>query len=81
MRYSVETTQAPASVLEQAKVFFGPGGGLGLEVSREEECFLTFDGGGGHVTVSAAECEGKTEVEIETREWDFQVKKFMRTLK
>lgn len=37
---------------------------------------VCFEGGGGHVTVVACENE-ETEIEIETREWDYQVKKFL----
>ena len=83
-RYGKESKLSPAKVIEKALGFFGPSG-LGLEVKEEVEGCATFEGGGGHVFVSACEkgpalsgVEGKgSEVELETREWDYQVKQFM----
>lgn len=75
-RYSVESATSPEEVVEEAKVFFGEEG-LGLEITSETPCCVTFRGGGGHVTVAASDKEGKTEVDLETREWDYHVKRFM----
>jgi len=83
-RYGKESKLSPAKVLEKAIEFFGPGG-LGLEVKEQGEGCATFEGGGGHVFVQACEkgpalsgVEGKgSEVDLETREWDYQVKQFM----
>jgi hypothetical protein len=50
-------------------------------VIERNECCLSFEGSGGHVTVSAARCKpDRTEVDLETREWDYQVKRFMEEL-
>jgi hypothetical protein len=75
-RYGKESKLSPAKVLEKALEFFGPSG-LGLEVKEEVEGCATFEGGGGHVFVSACEKGPGSEVELETREWDYQVKQFM----
>ena len=83
-RYGKESKLSPDKVLEKALQFFGPGG-LGLEVKEQDECCASFEGGGGHVVVRASEkgpalsgVEGKgSEVDLETREWDYQVKQFM----
>jgi hypothetical protein len=75
-RYSKESKLQPDEVLQRAADFFGSD--LGLKVAEQTECRLSFEGGGGHVTVSAARCEpDRTDVDLETREWDYQVKKFM----
>jgi hypothetical protein len=74
--YSVKTKKSPEEVVEQAKTYFGEEG-LGLSISGENPCCVTFEGGGGHVSVTASQEEGKTEVELETREWDYHVQKFM----
>ena len=74
--YSVRTNKSPEQVIERAKDYFGEDG-LGLELSGENPCCVTLEGGGGHVSVTASEGENKTEVELETREWDYHVKKFM----
>ena len=79
-RYTKESKLEPEAVLRKAEEFFGAGG-LGLQVIERNECCLSFEGSGGHVTVTAARCEpDKTEVDIETREWDYQVKEFMGKL-
>lgn len=67
-------------ILEMAEKFF-QGEGLELEEDDNERC-LNFKGGGGFVTISCCkrEQENKAEVELETREWDRQVKKFMRKI-
>ncbi len=41
-------------------------------------CCITFEGGGGHVSVTASQEGDKTELVLETREWDYHVKTFMR---
>lgn len=76
-RYSVETRESPEEVIQKAVGYFG-GEGLGLSVGTEDPCCVTFEGGGGHVSVAASqEEEGRTTVELETREWDYHVKRFM----
>ena len=83
-RYGKESRLGPAKVMERALEFFGPGG-LGLEIKEQGEGCATFEGGGGYVLVEACEkgpalsgVEGKgSEVDLETREWDYQVKQFM----
>jgi hypothetical protein len=74
--YSVKTGKSPDQVIEQAKGYFGEEG-VGLEMTEDAPCCVTFVGGGGHVSVTVSEVEGKTEVELATREWDYDVKRFM----
>ena len=77
VRYSKQSQFEPNEVLRRAEDFFGAGG-LGLKVAERNECCLSFEGGGGHVTVAAARCEpDHTEVDLETREWDYHVNRFM----
>jgi hypothetical protein len=83
-RYGKESKLSPDKILEKAIEFFGPDG-LGLEVKEQGEGCATFEGGGGHVFVQACEKgpalrlrSGQgSEVDLETREWDYQVKQFM----
>lgn len=75
MRYGTETNLEPSEVLDMAEEYFGEGG-LGLEVTSRDDCCISLVGGGGHVTVTVTEGE-KTAVDLETREWDYQVKEFM----
>jgi hypothetical protein len=74
-RYGVRTKMSPEQVMKEAEAYFVTE--LGLEKKQSSPCCTTFEGGGGHVTVTVR--EGK-DVEIETREWDDQVQRFMRKL-
>jgi hypothetical protein len=79
-RYGVETKLDLEETIKSAMAYFGEGG-LGLEMTEQTPCCVTFEGGGGHVTVTASTGEGKkTTAELETREWDYHVKRFMREI-
>jgi hypothetical protein len=75
MRYEVTTELTPQEALERAIAYFGPGG-QGLEITSKGDAYLVFQGGGGHVTVTA-QPRDKTTLELETREWDRAVRQFM----
>lgn len=77
-RYGVETKLDPEEVIQEAVTFFGEGG-VGLEVTDRSPCCATFAGGGGHVSVTV-DAGDKTEVELVTREWDYDVKRFVRRI-
>jgi hypothetical protein len=78
-RYSVETKLSPEQAIARAAAFFGEGG-VGLEATEQGDCCAHFVGGGGHVRVTAAAGDRRTTVELETREWDYDVKRFMRAV-
>ena len=75
MRYGTDTKLGPKEVLDLAEKYFGEGG-LGLEMTSRDDCCVSFEGGGGHVTITVTEGK-KSDVDLETREWDYQVKHFM----
>jgi hypothetical protein len=75
MKYGTESKLTTSKVLDRAAKYFGEGG-LGLELASRDDCCVSFVGGGGHVTVTVTGGE-KTTVDLETREWDYHVKKFM----
>jgi hypothetical protein len=76
MRYAVTTTLTPREALEQALTDFGPGG-LGLQITSQTNLSLGFQGGGGYIAVLAEPGATKTTLELETREWDHAVQRFM----
>jgi hypothetical protein len=80
-RYGIETRLSPEEAVKKAMAYFGEGG-LGLEVSEQNPCCAYFVGGGGHVSVTASteENKKKTTVTLETREWDYHVKQFIREI-
>jgi hypothetical protein len=76
-RYSVETRLEPEAAIRKAVAYFGAEG-LGLEAIEQNPCCFHFQGGGGHVAATAYKEGKKTILELETREWDRQVREFMR---
>ena len=82
MNYSVDTKLSNERVITAASKHFGKGG-VGLEVTGQGEDCVSFEGGGGHVeiTVCRKEGENRSEVNILTREWDYQVKEFIGRIK
>src|ERR1041384_8464067 len=75
MRYQTTTTLTPRQALEQALTDFGPGG-LGLQITSQTNLGLVFQGGGGHIAVTA-QPGAETTLALETREWDYAVEKLM----
>ena len=80
MRYGTETRSAPEDVLAQARTFFGDSGELGLMEAPGGPESITFAGPDGGVTVGAHHIDGKTEVTILSREYDFWAERFIREL-
>jgi hypothetical protein len=78
MRYQVTTSLMPREALEQALTEFGPGG-LGLQLTSQTNLGVVFQGGGGHIAITA-QPGTETTLELETREWDYAVKQFMAQL-
>jgi hypothetical protein len=79
MRYQVNTKLSSQEAITQAKHYFGTQG-VGLEIVDEQEAGVTLAGGGGHVSVLACAGEDNTTLELETREWDYAVRQFMRAI-
>lgn len=75
MRYQVSTMLTPQEALERAIVFFGPGG-QGLILTSQTRGSVIFQGGGGHVAI-LMQPGAETTLELETREWDYAVQRFM----
>lgn len=76
LKIVTKTKLSPEEAIKRAVEFFGPRG-HGLEVREQSDTRAYFVGSGGDVDVTAC-AEGKrTSVELESREWDFQVKEFI----
>jgi hypothetical protein len=73
--YGVKSDLSPEEVLEKAKAYFGEAG-MGLTLTEENDCCLKFEGGGGHVAIRVTN-GGKTDVDLITQEWMYDVQKFM----
>lgn len=64
-----ETTHSANEVVKLASDFFGTEG-LGLEEKERNSCCITFEGGGGYVSVTVVEAGSKRDVDVESREWE-----------
>ncbi len=79
MRYEVRTLREPADILARAVTHFGSEG-TGLRVGSQTMFGVVFEGGGGYVAVLVRPDVEDTVVELETREWDFPVRQFMKAI-
>lgn len=73
-----ESKLVPSEVIQKAVGFWGPLG-VGLNVVEESACCARFEGSGGHVYVQVAATEDQrgSNVTVEGREWEYQIKQFM----
>ena len=78
LRIENKTKLSEAEVIERAVKFFH--GEYGLEVKEQTDSLVTFEGGGGGVSVATCIEDDKTAVEITSREWDYQAKEFLEKI-
>ena len=79
IRIARQTRLKPTDILERASDFFGEGGET-LEEKERNPCCISFEGTGGYVTVSIVEEDTHRMVDVETREFEYQVKRFLETI-
>ena len=80
LKIATKTKLSPEEAVKRAVEFFGPGG-YGLKVMEQSINCASFEGGGGGVEVTACTEEKRTSVELISREWDYQVKEFIRKIR
>jgi hypothetical protein len=80
LKLNVRTKSKPEELVKKALEFFGPGG-YGLKVTEQSDSCAYFEGGGGGIQVTACSDDKGTSVDLETREWEYQVKEFARKIK
>jgi len=79
LRMSKETKLSAEEIITLASGFFGKEG-VGLAEKSRNDCCISFEGGGGHVTVTIGEGDDKNSVDVETREWEYLAKEFLGKL-
>ena len=79
IKIAKQTRLASEEVIVRASKFFGRGG-EGLEETERNPCCISFEGGGGYVSISIYDEEKPRMVDIETREFEHQAKQFLVTL-
>jgi hypothetical protein len=79
IKIAKQTGLAPEEVIDRASRFFGKGG-EGLEEKERNPCCISFEGGGGYVSIAIYDEENHRMVEVESREFEYQAKRFLGTL-
>lgn len=79
IRISKTLRLSPEEIITRASQFFGKGGEGLLEMERGA-CCISFSGAGGHVTVLVSELDNHRTVDVESKEFDYQAKKFLQSL-
>lgn len=79
IKIAKQTRLGVEEIIDRASRFFGKSG-EGLEEKESNPCCITFEGGGGYVSISVIDEERQRMVDIETREFEFQAKRFLGTL-
>ena len=82
-RYGKETPLTPKRVILLAREQFGPDGPVGLPITKETWNEVTFEGGGGSVSVTAMPLPARldvTDVTITSREYDHWAERFLAAL-
>jgi hypothetical protein len=80
LRIATKTKMTPEDVIGEATKFFGSEG-YKLKISARTKTTAAFEGGGGSIEISACTDEGKTTVDFLSREWDYQVKEFIKSIR
>jgi hypothetical protein len=80
LNLNVRTKRKPGEVVKKALEFFGPDG-YGLKVTQQNDTCVYFEGGGGGVSVATCTDDKGTSVDLETREWEHQVREFASKIK
>lgn len=75
LNLEVKTKLSQEEVSERIKAFFGKGG-LGLELDEESTGCFYFTGTGGFVSALVCPEDGKTKIELQSQEWERQIKAF-----
>ncbi len=76
IRISKSTQLGPEEIIRRAVAYFGEGG-EGLKATERGSCCVAFDGGGGHVTVTVVDETAHRTVDVESREFEYQAKRFL----
>ncbi len=79
IRISKTTRLKPEAIIAKAEKFFGEKGEQ-LDPQDRNLCCITFEGGGGYVALTVVSEGKKTTVDIETREFEYQVQRFLELL-
>ena len=76
IRITRQTRLKPADIIDRASDYFGEGGEA-LEEKGRNPCCISFEGAGGNVAVTVVDEDNHRMVDVETREFEYQAKRFL----
>ena len=79
IRITKQTRLKPEDIIFKADKFFGKQGEQ-LEETERNPCCISFEGSGGYVSIFIVEEDRMQTVDVETREFEYQAKRFLETL-
>lgn len=79
LRIAKQTRLRPDDIIDKASTYFGKKG-QGLEEKDRNRCCISFEGAGGYLAVTVADENDHRIVDVETREFEYQAKHFLKTL-
>lgn len=79
IRMAKQTRLKPEEIIARAVEFFGEKGEQ-LDERDRSRCCIYFQGGVGYVAISIVEESKMRTLDIETREYEYQAKRFLKAL-
>ena len=79
IRIAKQTRLKTPDIILRASDFFGEGG-EGLAETERNPCCISFEGAGGYVAVSIVDEDKHRMVDVETREFEYPVKRFLEKI-
>ena len=79
IRISKRSRMNRDEIIASASRYFGKGG-EGLNETERGPCCVSFSGAGGYVTVMVVEGNDQREVDVESREFEYQAKRFLESV-
>lgn len=79
IRISKKSRMNRDEIIAKASRYFGKGG-EGLDETERGPCCVSFSGAGGYVTVMVVEGNDQQEVDVESREFEYQAKRFLESV-
>jgi hypothetical protein len=79
IRISKKSRMNRDEIIARASRYFGRGG-EGLDETERGTCCVSFSGAGGYVTVTVVEGDDQREVDVESREFEYQAKRFLESV-
>ena len=79
IRIAKQTRLAPEDIIERASKYFGKGGEE-LQETQRNPCCISFEGAGGYVSVSVVDEAEHRNVDVESREFEYQARRFLEKI-